>query len=288
MQILRLEDEVTFLTMNLTQLCRRKTLRSAMFAGVCLALLLLSDSLLVGQQDEAPEPEYPEPESRQAAVDRIQRECLRSYPPALLARMASGATEIPEEVDANPESQMRFLDTELPLDKGLFYPILLEDMLPVFERYVSPGVRFLDLGSGDGRVVFMANLLGADAVGIEYDKQMVKISRRAGKALRDLIEPKRARIVRGDFFDSPWSGYDVIFFFDLGSFEPRRVRQKLLAEMDPGAILLVGFEQTPFQGLEVVEQDRPYRPSIKVYRQRSSVSPEAASARPTRRLPGSS
>ncbi len=218
-----------------------------------------------------------EPDSRQAALDRIQRECLRLYPPELLAEMASGATEIPAEVEAAPEEQMQFLDKEVPRDKGLFYPILLEDMLPAFERYVTPSppggghtknVRFLDLGSGDGRVVFMAGLLGADAAGIEYDKQLVKISRQAGKALRDLIEPKRWKIKKGDFFKSPWSGYDVIFFFDLSSFEPERVRQKLRREMDPGAILIVGFEQSPFPGLELVERDRPNHPSITVYRQR--------------------
>lgn len=189
--------------------------------------------------------------------------------------MASGAREIPEDVDADPEAQMQFLDKEIPLDKGLFYPILLEDMLPAFERYVSPEARFLDLGSGDGRVVFMANVLGADAVGIEYDKQMVKISRKAAKALGDLIDPKRTRIVRSDFFKSTWSGYDVIFFFDLSSFEPERVRQKLQHEMDPGAILIVGFEQAPFPGLEVVERDRPSHPTITVYRQSAAVPPEA-------------
>ncbi len=181
--------------------------------------------------------------------------------------MASGATEIPEVVESDPKAQMQFLDKEIARDKGLFYPILLEDMLPAFERYVSSGKRFLDLGSGDGRVVFMAGMLGADAVGIEYDKQLVKISRRAGKALRDIVDSKHWRIKKGDFFKSPWSGYDVIFFFDLSSFEPDRVRQKLQREMDPRALLIVGFEQAPFPGLELVERDRPKHPTITIYRQ---------------------
>ncbi len=208
-----------------------------------------------------------EAESRPEVLDRIQRECLRFYPPELLAKMASGAREVPAEVDADPEAQMQFLDKEVPLDKGLFYPILLEDMLPAFEGYVSPETRFLDLGSGDGRVVFLANILGADAAGIEYDKQLVKISRRAAKALKDLVDPKRARIIRGDFFESAWSGYDVIFFFDLSSYEPERVRQKLQREMDPGAVLIVGYEQSPFPGLELVERDRPSHPVITIYSQ---------------------
>ena len=192
-------------------------------------------------------------------------------PPDLLAEMASGARQIPGEVDADPQTQMQFLDKEIPLDKGLFYPVLLEDMLPAFERYVGQGDRFLDLGSGDGRVVFMAALLGADAVGIEYDKKMVKISRRAARALRDLVDRDRVEIVRGDFFASAWSGYDVIFYFDLSSFEPERVREKLRREMDPGAYLIIGFEQAPFPGLDVVEQDRASHPSIKVYRQPSAT-----------------
>ena len=113
----------------------------------------------------------------------------------------------------------------------------------------------------------MANVLGADAVGIEYDKKMVKVSRRAGKALKDLLDRDRLEIIKGDFFDSTWSGYDVIFFFDLSSFEPERVREKLRREMDPGARLIVGFEQAPFPGLEVLEQDKEHHPTIKVYRQ---------------------
>ncbi len=183
--------------------------------------------------------------------------------------MASGAREIPSGVDADPEAQMQFLDKEIPLDKGLFYPILLEDLLPAFERYVTEGARFLDLGSGDGRVLFMANLLGAEAVGIEYDKRMVKISRRAQKALKDLVDPGRVRVVRGDFFASSWSGYDVIYYFDLSSFEQERVRQKLKRELDPGARLIVGYEQAPFPGLELearIPEVEARDPVITVYR----------------------
>ncbi len=210
-----------------------------------------------------------EPGATQAALDRIQRECLRAYPPELLAEMASGAREIPAAVEADPEAQMQFLDKEIPLDKGLFYPVLLEDMLPAFERYLTPGDRFLDLGSGDGRVVFMASLLGAEGTGIEYDKKMVKISRRAGKALRDLVDLERVRIVRGDFFESSWSGYDVIFYFDLSSFAQDRVREKLRRELDPGAVLLVGFEQAPFPGLEreaAYPSLEALHPNVTVYR----------------------
>lgn len=232
--------------------------------GVLAAACLLCQPPLAG------EPTPREPALRQDVLDRIQRECLRAYPPELLAEMASGAQEIPTAVETDPKAQMKFLSKEVPLDKGLFYPILLEDLLPAFERYVTPGVRFLDLGSGDGRVLFMANALGARATGIEYDQAMVRVSRKAKKALRDLIDPGRVKIRRGDFFESSWSGYGVIYYFDLSSFEQERVRQKLAREMDPGAVLLVGHEQAPFPGLEL-ETAYPSlesrHPEVKVYRQ---------------------
>jgi SAM-dependent methyltransferase len=230
----------------------------------CLAALL--SALLLAAQPA------PAPADLEATVDRIQRQCLRAYPADLLAEMASGAQEIPEQVDADPEAQQRFLDKEVPLDKGLFYPVSLEDMLPAFERYVSPGDRFLDLGSGDGRVVFLANFLGAHAVGIEYDKKMVKISRRARNALKDLIDRDRLEIVRGDFFESSWSGYDVVFYFDQSSFAQDRVRRKLRRELGPETVLLIGFEQAPFPGFELVTAFPDLRrshPDVKVYRRAS-------------------
>ncbi len=264
-------------------ICRVKPPRQTGISASFLLLTVLVCGLVgasgqVTRADETLSPSLDRQRVDLESLDRIQRECLRVYPPELLAKMASGSREIPAGVEADPKAQMQFLDKEIPLDKGLFYPILLEDMLSAFERYISPGSRFLDLGSGDGRVVFMASLLGADAVGIEYDKQLVKVSRRARKALRDLVESDRARIIQGDFFESSWSGYDVIFFFDLSSFEPERVREKLRLEMDPGARLIVGFEQAPFPGLEVLEQDRATHPTIKVYRQPDETTEKALAA----------
>ena len=208
-------------------------------------------------------------EPLQAVIDRIQRECLRAYPADLLAEMASGASEIPEEVEADPKAQMRFLDKEVARDKGLFYPILLEDLLPAFERYVAPDSRFLDLGSGDGRVVFLARALGARATGIEFDAKLVELSRRALATLAGSVDPDGVRIVQGDFFEACWSGYDVVFYFDQSSFAQDRVREKLRRELDPGAVLLVGHEQAPFPGFEL-EAAFPdleaSHPEVKVYR----------------------
>lgn len=213
------------------------------------------------------------PGASQEVVDRIQRECLRAYTPEMLRAMTAGKVdEIPAAVEASPGDQHEFLDQVLTLDKGPFYPFILEDLLPAFEEYVKPGARFLDLGSGDGRVLFLANVLGADATGIEYDPKMVETSQRALEALGDLMARQRLHIVQGDFFESSWSEYDVVFYFDLTSFEHDRLRHKIASELDPGARLLVGHQRAPFLGLTLETTFE----SIHVYRQ-----PQAAMNDPT-------
>ena len=199
-------------------------------------------------------------------VETIQQRCLRAYPPELLAELTKGnSQDIPQDVDTDPKRQMQFLSTEISLDKGLFYPTLLEELMPTLQRFLEPGDRFLDLGSGDGRALFLANVLGAHATGIEYDERMVKVSRSAAESLAPLLDETRLDIVQGDFFERSWSGYDLVFYFDLSSFEHERVRDKLRREMDAEALLVDGHEQRPFPGFELVEDLRPMR----VYRRGS-------------------
>jgi SAM-dependent methyltransferase len=160
---------------------------------------------------------------------------------------------------------MRYLDKELEVEKGLFYPTLLEEALPPLERYVKAGTRFLDLGSGDGRVVFLANVLGAHATGIEWESELVDVSLAAEAALADLVDPERIELLQGDFFEHSWAGYDVIFYFDTSSHEHARLRRKLREELGPQARLIVGHEIVPFEGFEL---EAEYE-SMKVFRQPS-------------------
>jgi SAM-dependent methyltransferase len=183
---------------------------------------------------------------------RIQQECLAAYAPDLIARMAPERSSVPRIVSRYPVLQYWLFRRAVALEKGLFFPSGLDEMLPSLKAHVSTGVRFLDLGSGDGRVVFLANVLGAHATGIEYDATLVATSLRAQKALAELLDPVRLRILEGDFFDHAWSGYDVIFYYDLGSSEPARLREKLRSEMKPDAHLIVYREQIPFEGFEPV------------------------------------
>jgi SAM-dependent methyltransferase len=174
-----------------------------------------------------------------ATIREIQNVCFSLYPPELLQRMSGRPGPPPEEVRLNPPLQMKYLSTEEKAEKGLFYPSLLEDYLPAFEAEVRPGGRFLDLGSGDGRVVFLAAVLGADATGIEYDGAIHDIALAARRRLRRIVPAGRATLKQGDFFEEEVSRYDVIFYFGDGTYLEDRMLAKLRREMRPGAVLLL-------------------------------------------------
>lgn len=70
----------------------------------------------------------------------------------------------------------------------------------------------VDLGSGDGRIVITAAKRGARALGIEYNPDMVALSRRI--AAREGVGDK-AIFVHGDIFESNFSEATVVTMFLL-------------------------------------------------------------------------
>jgi precorrin-6B methylase 2 len=77
---------------------------------------------------------------------------------------------------------------------------------------VTPDDFVIDLGSGDGRTVIAAAQRGARALGVEYDTDLVALSRaeaaRAGVA-------ERARFVQGDMYEADVSQATVLALFLL-------------------------------------------------------------------------
>jgi precorrin-6B methylase 2 len=87
----------------------------------------------------------------------------------------------------------------------------------------------IDLGSGDGRTVITAAKRGARALGIEYNPDMVELSKRnaAAAGVTD-----RATFVKADLFETDFSKATVITMFLLPSIN-MQLRPKLL-ELKPG------------------------------------------------------
>ena len=104
---------------------------------------------------------------------------------------------------------------------------LAERMLDLAK--VTSSDYVIDLGSGDGRTVITAAKRGARALGIEYNPDLVELSKRA--AQREGVAA-RAEFVKADLFESDFSKATVITMFLLPDIN-LRLRPKLL-EMKPG------------------------------------------------------
>ena len=98
------------------------------------------------------------------------------------------------------------------------------DIAGVSERDVV-----MDLGSGDGRTVIAAALRGARAIGVEFDEELVELSRAMAVAAG---VAERATFVNADLFETDLSPATVITMFLLPELNSR-LRPRLL-ELAPG------------------------------------------------------
>jgi len=87
----------------------------------------------------------------------------------------------------------------------------------------------MDLGSGDGRTVITAAKRGARAMGIEYNPDMVELSRKNAVAAG---VGEKATFVKADLFETDFSQATVITMFLLPQIN-LRLRPKIL-DMKPG------------------------------------------------------
>lgn len=81
---------------------------------------------------------------------------------------------------------------------------------------LKAGEKVFDLGSGDGRIVIMAaEKFHADAIGIELDKDLCKLSM---DKIRKLHLEKNAHIVNGDLLKQNYSSADLVTVYLLPGF----------------------------------------------------------------------
>lgn len=104
---------------------------------------------------------------------------------------------------------------------------LIEAMLDAAK--LTPDDYLVDLGSGDGRIVIAAARRGAQALGIEYNPEMVKLSQK--NAEKELLSD-RATFIQGDIFESDFSQASVVTMYLLPHLN-EKLRPTLL-NMKPG------------------------------------------------------
>ena len=104
---------------------------------------------------------------------------------------------------------------------------LVDKMLDMAK--LTPKDYLIDLGSGDGRTVITAAKRGSKALGIEYNPDMVELSKR--NAAKEGVSDK-ASFRKADLFESDFSQAQVITMFLLPSINIK-LRPKIL-NLKPG------------------------------------------------------
>lgn len=129
-------------------------------------------------------------------------------------------------------------------EKGIFGTSNLDIMEELFKGLDVKDKVFLDMGSGDGRIVLLASLFFKKAIGIEFDAQLVQESLVAREKLGF---DESVVFEQADYLDVDFSKIDVLFTYMDHEFSKELI-EKLKAEFKG---LLYSYESvyTP-QGLK--------------------------------------
>lgn len=122
-----------------------------------------------------------------------------------------------------------------PLFLGVpFLPTHRQQALKMMElAKIKPGMKVVDLGSGAGRLLFLANSLGASAVGYELNPFLVLWT----KLVIFLKNKKDVKIFYKSIYDADIADVDVIFLF-LYPPHMKKLTDKIFAEMKDDAVIL--------------------------------------------------
>ena len=156
----------------------------------------------------------------------------------LLALAQTGAGESYSPVSGQPGKDVVWVPTPYPL---------IEKMLDMAK--VTPQDYVIDLGSGDGRNIIMAAKRGARAMGVEYNPEMVALSRR--NAVKEGVA-ERAKFLQGDMFEADISQATVLALFLLPD-NLRRLTPKFQSQLKPGTRLVMNGFPIPEWSPDVTE-----------------------------------
>lgn len=95
------------------------------------------------------------------------------------------------------------------------------------------GIKFYELGSGDGRVVLQAAKLGADSFGIEQSLLRVLYSKYKARRLN----LKKAHFLHSNVFSKNYSDADIVYIYLLQK-GVNRLENKLKGELQKGSIVV--------------------------------------------------
>ncbi|MCH8329369.1 MAG: hypothetical protein IIB81_03170 [Nanoarchaeota archaeon] len=140
---------------------------------------------------------------------------------------------------------------KLPLwstGKGFWGGVIADEVYEAFKRInLHNHTSFIDLGSGDGKVVLTAALFCKRAVGVEIDNELYQKS----LEMQRKLNIPNAIFYNNDFNDHSVAGYDFVFVYPDSPMH-RGLEKKLLNELT-GKLLHYGHHFHP-QNLRVEDK----------------------------------
>ena len=111
--------------------------------------------------------------------------------------------------------------------KGFWNAAIAEEVYEAFKKIkLKKFKNFLDIGSGDGKVVLIASLFCKNAEGIEIDEFLHTKAVQS----KNKFKINNANLHNKDFFEHDFSNYDILFLSPDTPLE-RGIENKLLREM---------------------------------------------------------
>lgn len=123
------------------------------------------------------------------------------------------------------------------LTKTPFYPSQLKKLDKLFNEKEIPidsSTNFIDIGSGDGRIMIWAAKKGALAHGIEYNP-FLSLLTRVKTALKGLS--KKVKVFNKDFKNHDYSNYNIVYMY-LFPEHMNILKDKLFKELKPGSTII--------------------------------------------------
>jgi protein-L-isoaspartate O-methyltransferase len=88
-----------------------------------------------------------------------------------------------------------------------------DDAYELFKKIqLQKSKSFLDMGSGDGKVVFIASLF-TNAHGIEHDDELMNHAQQMRNKLMHIPHVHKANLMKGNFMQHDLSNYDYVYWY---------------------------------------------------------------------------
>ncbi len=120
---------------------------------------------------------------------------------------------------------------------GIWGSTGVDDAFLLCERLgLREGMRFCDLGSGDGRIAMIASLF-CDSIGIEGDQALDHIAQQAKtELLRQIPQLERCELMHADYSTIDLSNFDILFSFADHAW-PEHVERALVKREKAGTLV---------------------------------------------------